>query len=74
LCLPHLRKAIETCRDSTRRDLILRIHRDTFRRLLAELDEYVRKNDYRFSGETHGAERDAWRRAVYVVHGWHCAP
>ena len=32
--------------------------------LFAELEEFVRKNDYRFRGEPWGSERDAWRRAL----------
>jgi hypothetical protein len=32
--------------------------------LIAELEEFVRKNDYRFRDEPWGLERDAWRRAL----------
>ena len=32
--------------------------------LQSELEELIRKNDYRFRGETWGAERDAWQRAL----------
>ena len=32
--------------------------------LQSELEEIIRKNDYRFRGETWGAERDAWLRAI----------
>ena len=32
--------------------------------LVAELEEFVRKNDYRFRDEPWGGERDAWRRAL----------
>jgi hypothetical protein len=35
--------------------------------LEAELDEIVRKNDYRFRGEAWGAERDAWLRALQKI-------
>ncbi|MCW3100615.1 MAG: hypothetical protein JWL77_6233 [Chthonomonadaceae bacterium] len=33
-------------------------------RLQAELEEFIRKNDYRFRGEAWGTERDAWQRAL----------
>ena len=33
-------------------------------RLCAELEEFVRKNDYRFRDEPWGSERDSWRRAL----------
>jgi hypothetical protein len=35
----------------------------------AQLAEFIRKNDYRFHGESIGAERDAWQRAVRKVVG-----
>ena len=34
------------------------------KRLQTELDEIIRKNDYRFRHEEWGDERDAWRRAL----------
>ena len=34
------------------------------KRLQAELEEIIRKNDYRFQHEEWGDERDAWRRAL----------
>ena len=33
-------------------------------RIQAELEEFIRKNDYRFRGEAWGKERDAWQRAL----------
>jgi hypothetical protein len=35
--------------------------------LAAELQEIIRKNDYRFRGEPWGPERDAWRRALLRI-------
>ncbi len=35
--------------------------------LQAELEEIIRKNDYRFRGEEWGAERDAWLRALHKL-------
>lgn len=37
--------------------------------LLAELKEFMRKSDYRFTGEPMGAEGDSWTRAVAWVTG-----
>ena len=34
-------------------------------RLQAELEEIIRKHDYRFRGEAWGTERTAWRRALH---------
>jgi mRNA-degrading endonuclease toxin of MazEF toxin-antitoxin module len=35
--------------------------------LQAELEEIIRKNDYRFRGEPWGPERDAWLRALHKL-------
>ena len=35
--------------------------------LRGELNEVIRKNDYRFRSEEWGAERDAWVRALAMV-------
>jgi hypothetical protein len=37
--------------------------------LIAELSEFVRKNDYRFQHEPVGREGSAWLRAVDAVSG-----
>jgi hypothetical protein len=42
-----------------------------WRRLEAELDEFIRKHDYRFQGEILDAERDVWRRALRLSSGWY---
>ncbi len=39
------------------------------RRLVTELDESIRKNDYRFVSEGFGAEGDAWIRALERLSG-----
>jgi hypothetical protein len=35
-----------------------------YEKLLSELDEFIRKDDYRFANEPLGEERDSWTRAV----------
>lgn len=37
--------------------------------LVAELDEFIRKQDYRFRSEGVGEERDAWLRAIRALGG-----
>ncbi len=39
----------------------------------SDLDQYVRHNDYRFSGEPWGRERDVNRRTVKTLLGWRSA-
>jgi hypothetical protein len=38
-------------------------------RLNDELEEFLRKNDYRFQKEPFGAERDSWQRAISALSG-----
>jgi hypothetical protein len=63
LCLPHTRRAVE--RGARRADPLVALARKYVDGLVAELDEVIRKEDYRFKHEprTEG-ERTAPRRAV----------
>jgi len=63
LCFGHLRQAFEYLRTPEKRKTLLGVQREIMERLRGELAEYIRKNDYRFTGETFGPERDSWRRA-----------
>lgn len=70
LCLPHLRTtlrlngAARTCAD------LMRVQRAAWSRIMAELEEYIRKNDYRFSHEPMtDAEASSWRRVLDVLQG-----
>ncbi len=69
LCLPHLREAL----DQGEPEAPLRWLLEDFRRRVAELreqiEEYLRKHDYRFSGEPYGPERDAYVRATALLAG-----
>ncbi len=68
LCLAHLRAVLARARDGegeTLRQWQLAIYRD----LRAELDELIRKHDYRFRQEPVGSEADSWLRAVARVVG-----
>jgi hypothetical protein len=69
LCLPHLRRALQAVRSRTAFDILVGIARDRYAALRAELDEFIRKNDYRFQHEGMGAEGDSWRRAVDLMTG-----
>ena len=63
LCSRHVETVAKAARpaDSAR---LLNIQAGKMEALLRELEEFVRKNDYRFKGEPWGSERDAWRRAL----------
>lgn len=38
--------------------------------IVEDLREHVRKHDDRFRHEPKGAERDSWRRAIFLTAGW----
>ncbi len=63
ICVPHIQQLMGEASPAMAKRLR---DRETQRltALQAELAEIVRKNDYRFRGESWGAEKDAWRRAL----------
>lgn len=69
LCFPHLRAALERIRDASSCELLLSMHREKLEELRAELDEFIRKSDYREIEAGFGSEGDAWLRAVARVGG-----
>jgi hypothetical protein len=68
ICLPHLRGAVARS-TSSEASLLLNLVRERWEQLQGELSEFIRKNDYRFSKEGFGAERDSWLRATASVTG-----
>lgn len=69
LCLFHLRHILKHMRMPEKRGIIISVQREIMSRLRSDLGEFIRKNDYRFSKETFGPERDSWKRAVSMVSG-----
>ena len=69
LCLPHLRQSLSVKTSSESTQVLLDLVRDRWEKLEFELSEFIRKNDYRFSKEGFGAERDSWLRATAVLKG-----
>jgi hypothetical protein len=68
LCLSHLRAALGHS-PSGARDFLLASESEKLRRLVDELSEIIRKNDYRFRDEPWGPEKDAWIRATRKLAG-----
>jgi hypothetical protein len=69
LCLPHMRQSILQVPGAERFERLRRVQLAHWEALIAELGEYVRKNDYRFQHEAVGREGSAWLRAVDAVAG-----
>jgi hypothetical protein len=48
---------------------LVEVQQAVWQRLRADLQEFIRKNDYRFKNEGSGPEDDAWLRAIEAVAG-----
>jgi hypothetical protein len=68
LCLPHLIQALR-CTDPTGSKILARLEAERIAALVGELDEYIRKHDYRFREEPWGQEVTSPRRAVELMVG-----
>ncbi len=69
LCLPHLRLVLEHAKDTSDYETLIRIHREKLETLRAELDEFIRKSEYKAVKEGFGPEGNAWLRAVSMLTG-----
>jgi hypothetical protein len=70
LCRVHLANTLRAAGAEPGRDIAAR-QVAIWRRLEAELDEFIRKHDHRFQGEIFEGERDVWRRALRATSGWY---
>jgi hypothetical protein len=74
LCLSHLRLTLARTRDAAQFEALRAAHLAIWRDLIGELDEFIRKQDYRFADEEIGAEGTSWSRAIDLVSGaWRVA-
>lgn len=69
LCLPHFRDVVARGLPGPALATLVDAQRAIWQRLNGELDEFLRKSDYRFQKEPMGAERDSWRRAISAMSG-----
>jgi hypothetical protein len=72
LCLPHFYRSCELKLSDTPGDwltLLRKAQLTCLQRLDQELQEMIRKHDYRFKDEARGAEMSAWKRAAGIVAG-----
>jgi hypothetical protein len=68
-CVPHFFIVMECAKTSDMRAYITRVHKEKYAELATDLGEFERKNDYRFTNETMGKEKDSWSRAVKMIAG-----
>jgi len=69
LCLPHFHTVLDQLKDPDARAFFIESERRSLDNLLGELDEFIRKQDYRFADEKIGAEGDSWMRAIRMIAG-----
>jgi hypothetical protein len=69
VCLPHLRQALDGRGQVAAKARLLSAQQAIWARLQAHLDEFIRKNDYRFADEKMGEEGDSPRRAIASISG-----
>lgn len=69
LCLPHFRLVLAQVSDEETFGTLVAAQQAVWQRLRADLQEFIRKNDYRFKHEGAGPEDDSWLRAIEAVAG-----
>jgi hypothetical protein len=70
LCLPHLRQALDYQAGSVAaKALLVAIQQDIWSQLQRDLEEFIRKNDYRLIREDMGEEGTSPRRAIEQMSG-----
>lgn len=68
-CIPHLLVVINKFKNMKAVEEITAIESEKLLGLIAELSEFQRKHDYRFSIEGFGTEGDSWLRAIEKLEG-----
>jgi hypothetical protein len=68
-CLPHFRLALSRISNEATFAALVEAQKAVWQRLKAELDEFIRKNDYRFMEEGFGSEGNSWLRAIETISG-----
>lgn len=69
LCVPYFISVLDRIQNPAVRDLLIAVQEARFGSLKHDLEEFCRKNDYRFRDEGFGKEADSWLRAVWMMVG-----
>ncbi len=70
LCLPHLRLTLRQKGARHAAPTLIKVHREAWATLMGELEEFIRKNDYRFrEEEMTPQEETSWTRVLDVIVG-----
>ena len=68
-CLPHFTRLVHEAKQNEQRAVLLQSQRACLQHTMDELEELVRKHDYRFLQEPRGEEMTSWRRAAELLVG-----
>lgn len=69
LCLDHFLGALERIDHAEAFRRLIEPQEARYRRMLADLDEYIRKRDHRFTDAKFGDEGDVWLRVMNAITG-----
>jgi len=69
LCVPHVTRLIAHGAAHHHLRAFLSAQQERWQTLQAELQEFIRKLDYRFAHEPYGNEADAWQRVIVLMAG-----
>jgi hypothetical protein len=69
ICFPHLTLAIEKYPEHRNLGLLVQRQMKKWESLKVELEEFIRKHDYKCAHEPQGAESDSWKRALEMLVG-----
>ncbi len=70
LCFPHLAQLLERTQETETVQFLLHVTQKNLETLQSEMDELIRKNDYRFQSEgITDCEGQAWRKAMRMISG-----
>lgn len=69
VCFPHMGSMLRRAKGGARVQHFVAAHQRIVRRLIAELDTFQQKSDYRFAHESLGTTADSWRRAIELAVG-----
>lgn len=68
-CIPHLAALLETAKDRDMQIYLVQTERHHLAGLWDELEELIRKHDYRYRDESFGSESGSWRKAIKKIAG-----
>lgn len=69
LCLHHFVMIMKIIKSKRKKEFIAQVQDKKIKAISEQLEEFIRKHDYRFSGKGYTEEADSWLRAVEMVSG-----